>query len=1046
VGRGRVEFRILGPVEAGQPGSRADLGGPRERALLARLLLSANHVVSADRLAEDLWSGDPPAHWAATLRVYVSRLRRALGESSGALITRPPGYGLVIADGQLDAAGFDRLATVGAAELAAGRPQAAADVIGRALSLWRGQALGDVADMTFAQAHASRLEESRLAATENLMTAELACGRHAAVAGELEMLTDSHPMREQLWALRITALYRSGRQADALSAYRALRTHLAEELGVDPSPELRQLNERVLRQDPALAWPTGASQPDAPGEPPASALPRDNGSASRLPMEPNAFIGRERELATIGELLGLSRLLTLTGPGGSGKSRLAIRYASQFQSRYADGVCLTDLAAVLGSEYVVPALASALVVSQEGNGPLLDSIIARLADRHVLIIFDNCEHVLEAAAAVVTRLLRSCPAIRILATSQIRMNVDGEATWPVPTMTVPGPSAHGLPEIATAEAVRLLCDRGSLARPGFAMTEDNAAGIAYICRRLDGIPLAIELAAARLNVLSVRQLADRLDDRFRVLTGGSRAALPRHRALLAAIEWSHDLLNETEQTCLRRLAVFPAGFTLDAAEAVCPDAELPADLVLETVTSLVDKSLLSAEEHPGAMRYRMLESVRHYAAGRLGAAGERADADRRLLGWLLGMTSAGDPDGPEQSAWLELVQADLDNCHAGLENAFGPDSDQQGRELGLALAGRLAPFWLVRGPVNVGRRWLATALSAAGPDSDPRVRALALDGAGQLAGAQGDQLAQFRYQEQSLTIWRALADDAKVARCLGDLGAVAHVRGDFVTADELYREALELALRADNDELIGRALSGLGRLALEHDDDLARATDYYEQSIARFRAAGNYRRATVILGNLGVVALHEGDLASARDRLTQHLANARRLRDRKLIGGALTNLGSVSFAAGDLAEAASMQREALNLGEQVGDRRVMCFALINLAAVVAAGQDYDAARVLLRRSVELAVAVGDQRAVLECLTECGATEAAAGNHERAVLLFGAIHAMRTELGIPVTGSEVGRIAAASDTAERALGCEQFAASHAAGGALSRREVIEVALA
>ncbi len=578
------------------------------------------------------------------------------------------------------------------------------------------------------------------------------------------------------------------------------------------------------------------------------------------------------------------------------------------------------------------------------------------------------------------------------------------------------------------------------------MTEDNAAGITDICRRLDGIPLALELAAARLNVLSVRQLADRLDDRFRILTGGSRAAPPRHRALLAAIEWSHDLLNQAEQTCLRRLAVFAAGFTLDAAEAVCPDTELPANQVCETIASLVDKSLLSAEEHKGTMRYRMLESVHRYAADRRAAAGERTDTDRRLLEWLLGMTSGGDPDGPEQSAWLDLVQAELDNCHAGLEHAFGPDSDQDGRELGLALAGRLAPFWLVRGPVGAGRRWLATALSAAGPDSDPRVRALALDGAGQLAGAQGDQQAQRQFQEQSLSIWRALADDAKVARCLGDLGAVAHVEGDFDTAHELYCEALKLALTVSNDELVGRSLSGLGRLALEHDNDLVQATGYYEQSIARFRAAGNHRRATVILGNLGVVALQEGDLATARDRLTEHLANARRLRDRKLIGGALTNLGSVLFAEGNLVEAARMQQEALDLGEQVGDRRVMCFALTNLAIVVAAQQDHAAARAFLRRSVGLAVAAGDQRALLEGLTERGATEAAAGSHDRAALLFGATQAMRDERGIPVTRSEAGRIAALSDAAERALGREQFAAAHAAGRALSRSEVIEVALA
>jgi predicted ATPase/DNA-binding SARP family transcriptional activator len=1049
-----VEFRILGAVEASDNGLTLDLGGLRERTLLARLLLAANQAVPTDRLVEDLWSGDPPPHSIATLRVYVSRLRRALGPHGSALLTQPASYRLDVSADQLDAARFERLVRAGEADLAAGRAAAAAGTLREALQLWRGPALSDVAELSFARADAARLEEARLTALESRVEADLACGRHTSLVAELDGLVTRHPLRERLTGQHMLALYRCGRQADALRAYGQLRARLADELGIDPSPELRRLHERILRQEPGLDWqaPGGDLGPDAaagragPGDDagtlePGPGIAAQNGTSRHrppdLPAEATSFIGREAELGTIAELLSLSRLLTLTGTGGSGKSRLALRAGAQAAARYPGGVWLAELAPISRPELVTPTVALALSAREDSGLTLLDSIIIRLRSDGTLLILDNCEHVIDAAAGLISALLRGCPRLRILATSQTRLGVAGEASWPVPPLTVPPPGLADPRAAADADSVRLFCDRAALARPGFTLTAQNAAAVSDICRRLDGIPLAIELAAARISALTVTQLAARLGDRFRLLTGGDRAGLPRHRTLQAAIEWSHDLLSQAEQICFRRMAVFAGGATIDAAEAVCPDPALPPETILETVTALVDRSLLTTEERFGSMRYGMLESVHEYALGRLAAASEAEELRRRHLRWLLGFTGQADLAGPDQAAWLDLLAAEVGNVRAGLEWSLGPARDPVSA---LALAGAMAPFWMVRGPAALGRWALDAALEAAGPGADQRLRAIALDGAGQLASIQADQAAQWAYQQESLSIWRELGDGSRVASCLSDLGSVAHFRGEYPAAQALYTEALELAERASDAQQMGQALSGLGRLAL-HQGDLDQASKYYAESLARFRDTGDLRRATLILGNLGVVAINLGDLELARRRLSEHLDNARQLGDRKLTAGALTNLGLVAHRAGDLDRAATLHQQALELIRQLGDRRLAVVALGNLGLVAAQRQDYTAAAQFHLRSLGLAEAVGERRSVAEILEELAVVESAAGHAGRAATLFGASEAIRADIGAPVPEPDLARLGEARAAAARALGGEAFAAAHRAGRRMSVEEAV-----
>lgn len=1077
-----MEFRILGSVEVDDGGPDRDLGGLRERTLLARLLLSAGQVVSADRLADDLWAGDPPPHSMATLRVYISRLRRALGpESAALLLTQPPGYRMKLEPGQLDAHRFEALAAAARADMEAGRPQEAAGRLRQALGLWRGPALSDVADFSFAQADAIRLEEARITALEDRVEADLACGRHASLTSELDGLVASHPLRERLCGQRMLALYRCGRQADALQAYQGLRTRLADELGIDPNPGLQRLQQAILCQGAELGWPPAGWKPPVPeggvaagedavgddaagddaagddvaraavpaGDPPQVPAFQAERPGSWLPAETTTFIGRESELATIDELLGLSRLLTLTGPSGSGKTRLALRAAALASGSHPDGVWLVDLAPVAAPGLVIAVAASALSVREEPGKPLADSIVTALRASDALLVVDNCEHVIDDAADLIAVLLRNCPSVRVLATSQSRLGLPGEASWPVPPLILPDPAARELQAVAEAESVRLFCDRAALARPHFRLTAENVGAVSEICRRLDGIPLALELAAARLNALSAGQVAARIDDRFRLLAGGARRGLPRHRTLQAAIEWSHDLLSDAEKACFRQLAVFTGGCTLDAAEAVCHAGVLPADLVLETVSGLVDRSLLTTEERYGSMRYGMLESVHQFARQQLELAGESAELSRRHLDWLGDFSRQAELDGPDQGAWLDLLEADLENFRAGL--AWGLEAGRAGTglagqacaagqpgsvtEAALAVAGALAPFWVVRGHAGLRSDWLASALSAAGPSADRRLRAVALDGAGQLAYVQADHDAQRAYQEESLAIWRELGDDVRVASCLGDLGAAAHVRGDYPAALAMYTEAVELATRAQDAQQMARAFSGLGRLAL-HQDNLSQATEYYQASMARFAQIGDLRRETLILGNLGVVAINAGEFDVARSRLKQHLANARKIGDRKLIGGALTNLGLVAYNLADHDRSAELHSEALALAEQVGDRRLASVALTNLGMVALARKDYPAARSFHARSLELAEAVGELRSIAESLEEMAGVDAAAGSMARAAALFGASQALRSQIGSPIPAPDLARFEAARSAVRLALGEQHFLAAEAEGRGLS----------
>ncbi|MGW1799506.1 AfsR/SARP family transcriptional regulator [Streptomyces sp. NPDC001984] len=752
-----VRYRILGTTQALRPdGTAVPVGGARLRALLTVLALRPGRAVPVGLLVDEVWGADTPADSTGALQALVGRLRRALGADAVASVDG--GYRLAAAPDDIDLHRFERLTGDGLRALADSDPAKAAAVLDDALALWHGPALADLPDRT---AETARLDARRLDALRARHTAALALGHVEQSLPELTALCDSHPLDEPLQTLRLRALRDAGRTAEALAAYEDVRHLLADRLGTDPGPELRSLHAELLTTKPITrtgptaptgpdeateptappAGPTGPTEPVRPTAPadgaayrpepvPGGAPARANGATptngapshpeaapttprpGNLPARLTSFVGRETDMLAIRDDLATARLVTLLGPGGAGKTRLSQEVAEGVRDAAPDGVWLAELAPVDDPDAVPEAVLTALgaretvlhgagaesmrAVSERHDDPV-ERLVEHCARRRMLIVLDNCEHVVDAAARLVERLLERCPGLTVLATSREPLGVPGELLRPV----------EPLPEPV---ALRLLADRGAAARPGFRIEADDetAAACAEICRRLDGLPLGIELAAARLRMLSPRQIADRLDDRFRLLTSGSRTLLPRQQTLRAVVDWSWDLLDEDERDVLRRLSVFAGGCDLAATEAVC------GLVALDALGSLVDKSLVVAAPGPdGAMRYRLLETVAEYAAERLDESGQRAAAERAHLTYFRELARTTDAllRGHGQRAAVERFQLEYENLRTALRHAVAQRDEQEA----LCLVLSLVWYWQMRDLRIEARNWCQEAMNL-GPD------------------------------------------------------------------------------------------------------------------------------------------------------------------------------------------------------------------------------------------------------------------------------------------------------------------------------------------
>ncbi|MBP2330835.1 putative ATPase/DNA-binding SARP family transcriptional activator [Kibdelosporangium banguiense] len=978
-----MRFDVLGPLtvrtEAGAP---VTVPGVKVRALLAVLLVHRGEPVSADKLIDELWGDDPPRNAPGALQVKVSQLRKALGGRE-LVVSRPSGYVLAVGPEAVDADMFARL-------IADKRPS-------EALKLWRGPAFADFADEPFAREAIMQLNELRLSAFEDHAEAQLELGQHSALVGELARLVEQNPLRERLSGALMRALYRSGRQAEALEHYRVLSERLSEELGVDPSPDLARLYQAILRQDSALGGPVG----------------------SNLAAPVADLIGRAEAVAEVHRLLGTARLVTLTGVGGVGKTQLALESA-----RHRDNARMVELAGFdrVGAtpDSLAELVSSALGIRDDATSPgdagSAEQLAEALRPKQMLLVLDNCEHLIEPVAELTELLLRSAPALTVLATSREPLGIAGEQLCPVAPLALPEDDIHQSP------AVQLFAARAAALTPSFTITPDNALAIAAICRRLDGLPLALEIAATRVRVLGVHDLAFRLEDRFRVLTSGHRTAPARQQTLRAMIDWSWDLLSPNERAVLRRLAVHAEGCTLSSAEAVCAGA---GD-VLDLLARLVDRSLVITTESAAGVRYRLLETVAAYCRERLVEAGEEADVRHAHACYYVELAEQADGQlrGHDQRLWLERLDAEAGNFRAALatvvrENAAG---------LGLRLVNALSWYWFLRGRYQEAHRAITNVLSIDAPAAERAVAqtwqiviaflkgsenaplehaVLGLhDDPAALARAQwllgfvgrsGSPDAAARMISQALPVFRSLGDQWGLAAGLGTLAAIALMRGDLAaarrdataamelfgelgdrwgriqtteilgqlaeiagdqqTSGQVQREALHLAEELELWPFVAQQLSRMGRHALLVEDHAA-ASEFLERALRVAEAHSYEAGINLARGGLAMLARRQGRFEAAEELLRLLLEWERRINYAPGIAFGLTELGFNAEQRGDASTALALHSEALSTAQATGDPRAIAHAMEGLAGVHVLTGDHTRAAQLLDAAAAARESVG----------------------------------------------------------------------------------------
>ena len=742
-------------------------------------------------------------------------------------------------------------------------------------------------------------------------------------------------------------------------------------------------------------------------------------------------------------LLGETRLLTLTGSGGCGKTRLSLQVAADMLEHYSEGVWLIELAPLANPVLVPQAVASVLRVREEAGKPLTQTLEEFLKAKTLLLLFDNCEHLLTACAQLADTLIRACPHVQVLASSREGLGIAGETIYRIPSLSLPDLRQTPTPSSLDAyEAVRLFVDRAMAALPAFAVTNANAPAVASVCHRLDGIPLAIELSAARVRSLSVEEINSKLDNRFRLLTGGNRAALPRQQTLRALIDWSYDLLNAQEKTLLCHLSVFAGGWTLAAAEAVGTGTDVEAWEVLDLLMSLTDKSLVVAERSDEYTRYRLLETVRQYARDRLVESGESDVVRTKHQDCYLAFAEEAKTHliGVEQGQWLERLETE----HENLRSALDWSCVEQTAEESLRLCGALWRYWRTRGYLSEGRERCERALAMPNAQEWTPRRATALNGAGNLTCTQGNYVSARVYQEESLAIRREIGDRSGISDSLHDLGNAVYASGDYALARAYFDESLTIRKEIGDRRGIAYSANGLGNVAYEQ-GDYTSAGAYYDESLTINREIGDQAGIGNSLNNLGNVAFEQGDYASARVFYDESLVIRREIGDRVGIGNSLNNLGNVVYAQGDYASACAYQEESLTIRKEIGDRRGIAISLNGLGNMAYKQGDYASARIYLEESLAISREAGDQAGIASSLEGFASVAARDSKLEQATALWGAAAALREQIGAPMPPNERESYEREVAEAWQVLGEEAFSTARAAGVAMTNEQAIEYAL-
>jgi predicted ATPase/DNA-binding SARP family transcriptional activator len=1006
-----VRFGILGLLEVTDDGRRLRIGGPKLRALLAALLVAANEAVSFDRLAEILWPSSSSDDLLNALQTHVSRLRAIVdpGGEPGErrLASQGSGYLLRVRDDELDALAFETLSRRARAALDARDWRTVVAASGEALGLWRGDALSEFCHEDFARARAAQLNDQRLLTVECGIEAGLALGQHRELVGQLEELVIQHPLRESLWRQLIVALYRSDRQSDALRAYDRIRRKLGEELGISPCLELVHLERAVLNQDSSLEWQRGPADdeddrgaPSPPWTPTSRTVRMDDHARHNLPRQLTSFVGRGAELAMVVEELDHSRLVTLSGSGGCGKTRLALAVAEAVLPRYPGGAWFVDLAAVSEPELIDRALAEAFGMGTGRTGQL-EQVCRRIGQEKLLVVLDNCEHLIEAVALGVEDLLVRCPGVQILATSREELRIGAELVLRVPALSLAADDAsgEGVPFLGS-EAVQLFIQRGRSALADFAPTGEALDAVAHICRRLDGIPLAIELAAALVASLPVADIAERLDDRFRLLAYGRRLSVERHRTLRATLDWSFELLDEPARDLFVRLAVFVGDFTLAAAETVATTGSDPS-AVARGLRHLVATSMVScAAGSEGADRYRMLETVRQYAQERL----DQLDiADE--VHWRHGRYYADfavDAErhvhGPAAQEWLARVASEMPNLRIAVAWAIEHDDV----ETGLRLAGSLRWYFDRMGLLDETARWLDVWLKRrAELPLDLRLRALTA--ASNVAFMQGEFSQTRQLGEEGVALARHLDDSHQLALALIVRGSAAVYEGDSDRAEECFQEAEALCARLGDRWGMAWTLTGW--------------------------AVGSRRT---------------GQLDRAVRQLRDALEIFRSVDDRHGSVLPLVHLALAAQEAGRPYDALSLASEALEIAGEVKDRKLQHTALCVLGRVELSLDHVETARDLLVRSIRSFVGFHHRLMVAIALEGLAGLAGLAGCHGDATALLGFTQRLRERWQIALSSPRTRERAEWLDGARTALGPEQVELELQRGRAMSFDDAFDLA--
>jgi predicted ATPase/DNA-binding SARP family transcriptional activator/DNA-binding CsgD family transcriptional regulator len=981
------------------------------RRLLALIALAPDHRLHREQVVEALWPDSDLADAGNVLNRTLYTARRVL--EPDLTPGRPSAYVqvhddvLILTSPQrlwIDVDAFKAAATM------ARRARTPA-AYHAALNLYGGELLPDDRYEDWAASPREELRDQYLARL--LETAHLHEER-----GELEEAVQTlgralaqEPAQEEAHVDLMRLYARQGRQDAALRQYERLAEALQRELYATPTVASRRLRDQIAAgRFPAA--PASTTTPPVPDVWP-----------STLPAPTTTFIGRERELSDVIGLLSSARLLTLTGAGGTGKTRLALHAAAAVQRAYSDGVRVVELAAVADGALVSQAVATALQVREEPGRPIMATLLEALRERRLLLVLDNCEHLCSACAELAAALLSSCSHVRLLATSREPLGLGEELPWPVPALALPEPGQPITAErVIEYDAVSLFLERARLMRPTFTLTADNAAAVALLCRRLDGMPLGIELAAARVTVLTPQEMADRLDDIFALLPEHRDPHLPHHRTLRAAIDWSHMLLAEEERVLFRRLAVFAGGWTMEAAEAVCSGGGIVRGAILDLLARLVEQSLVVTREQEGAMRFSQLETIRQYAAEKLELAGEADSLRRCHAGWCMTVSEAAVEavKGPEQAKWFSLLETEHDNLRAALRWAI----EVENAEVGLRTGGSLWRFWYAHGYVSEGRDTLERLLALPCDDRETEARGNALVGAGVLAWKLGDYQRATALLDQCLVLFHRLGHKRGMAMALGNLGTVASKQGNLSLAADLYEQSLTLRREIEDRWGIANALHSLAHI-VQRQGGYERAIGLYEEALALARQLGDTWSVAAYLNNLGSALLDQGNLTRAALLYDEDLALFRQLGDTLSTAISIGSLGDIARRRGEFVRAQALYGEVLPLLRELGHRDGVAALLTSLGEISLRQGDSGTATAQVHESLVLYKELGDKAGIVACLEMLGHIALIQKQAERAVPLWSAAHAIRDSLGISLAPADQAAHEDGLSAARSALGPAAF---------------------